>query len=273
MWRIAQDYPNSTIVYFNSFERRYYLLLSDGSSDSFDRHEVGQILNVLTQPDTFLLFDDEGEEQPPIVNAPTIVVSSSDERQYTNWQKARKLRRYMPAWSLDEILLAHKHIPLYGLVTDVEERFRIVGGVPRFVLDFTVTLEMIEFNAASWIAGCDLDAVLGAANGGFDGGGATGRTAKLINLVASAPAFDQLSRVEWMSSHIASGVVSHYFKNHQAKVVSFLRAASESPRLGVIFGAAFESYAHLCLAQGGPGAFDVRQLGPARGAPSTGDRI
>ena len=213
MWRLAQDYPQSNIVYFNSVEQCYYLLLGDGTSDSVV--DPGHLTSLLTQPDTFLLFDAAGKEHPPIANARTIVVSSPDERQYKQWQKARKLCRYMPAWTLDEIMLAHKHIPLYGLVTDVEERFRIVGGVPRFVLDNTVALKKIKFDAAAWINACDLDAVLSAINGGFAcGGGEQVVTAKLINLVANSPAYDELLRVEWMSSYIASGVVAHYFKDH-----------------------------------------------------------
>ena len=260
MWRLAEDYPKSRIVYFNSVDESYYLLLSDGTSDSIvDRHHLN---TLLTQPDTFLLFDAEGKEYPPIVNAPTIIVSSDDERQCRQWEKSYKFRRYMPAWTLDEIMLAYKHIPLYGLTEiDVRERFRIIGGVPRFVFDDTVRVKRIMSYVAGWIGVCHLQAILGASYGGFRGDitrDQTIVTANLINLVPNSPAYDELLRVEWMSPYIASTAVTHYYQRDQAQLVSFLRTASESDRLAPIFDDAFKAYAHLYLAQGG--VFTVRPL-------------
>ncbi|XP_064397367.1 uncharacterized protein LOC135344162 [Halichondria panicea] len=82
---------------------------------------------------TLFLYDcsTNGKEPTLLSNAITIVYTSPRESNYKNFQKQKKPLKclYMPTWTVDEL----KKIAPVDM--DVSDRFRVWGGIPRYILD------------------------------------------------------------------------------------------------------------------------------------------
>ncbi|KAJ3047588.1 hypothetical protein HDU99_009448, partial [Rhizoclosmatium hyalinum] len=93
------------------------------------------IIPLLDIPTTWYLTDTL-TPCPGEVNAVTILVSSPARKHYSTFLTfgATDSLRCLPVWSLDELQKAAALFPKLN-PTDVEARYSVIGGIPRFVLE------------------------------------------------------------------------------------------------------------------------------------------
>jgi hypothetical protein len=97
-------------------------------------------LDVLRNPDTFLLVDPSGKasgyEPPVTVAAATLIAASSNPVHYQQFVKNPRSRTmYMANWTPDELLAVRKYISTILSEEDVLQRFDEVGGIVRHVFN------------------------------------------------------------------------------------------------------------------------------------------
>jgi hypothetical protein len=145
-------------------------------------------VRYLIDPSTFYIVDPGASRKNCLPNtsfaARTIIVSSSDD--YECWGRSHLERRtgnvdgqfmMFPMWDLEELLMARPYLQRTVLTDqDVEERFRQVGGIPRYVFadeeDLLFTLQNQKYAIASLTAK-DVERIFGGnmdAVGSFDHG-------------------------------------------------------------------------------------------------------
>ena len=138
LWRLANIKSTKTVILHRQMNhRRIYVFQNDGCwIVSYD----ADIQMLLTDPDTWYLTD-ALLTPPASVEAVTILVSSPAEKYYSDFLKYSSTAplHYLPTWSLEELKrVAHVYSKS---PEEVEKRFDMIGGVPRYVLEKDVNLE------------------------------------------------------------------------------------------------------------------------------------
>ena len=138
LWRLANmGVKGAVILHRRADLGLIYVFQKDGGWIALDRKDI---LLFLIEPSTWYLTD---SLLLPVggAKAITIVVSSPAEKYYSKFLECSHVAplHYLPIWSLDELKLV---APLYNKSEDVvKERFRLIGGLPRFVLETNVNLD------------------------------------------------------------------------------------------------------------------------------------
>ena len=138
LWRLANMKVEGTVILHRRADLGLiYVFQKDGGWIALDRKDI---LLLLIEPSTWYLTD---SLLSPVDGAKgvTIVVSSPAEKHYSKFLECSHVAplHYLPIWSLDELRLV---APLYNKSEDVvKERFRLIGGLPRFVLKTNMNLE------------------------------------------------------------------------------------------------------------------------------------
>ena len=95
--------------------------------------EYADIIDLLQSSNTWYIADTLST--PPASVAAVTVLVASAKQEYNTFLKyaATDSLRFLPVWSLEELIQA---APLYGLIKEeVETRYGLVGGIPRYVLE------------------------------------------------------------------------------------------------------------------------------------------
>ena len=138
LWRLANmEVKGAVILHRRADLGLIYVFQKDGGWIALDSKDI---LLLLIEPSTWYLTD---SLLLPVggAKAVTIVVSSPAEKYYSKFLECSHVAplHYLPIWSLDELKLV---APLYNKSEDVvKERFRLIGGLPRFVLETDMNLD------------------------------------------------------------------------------------------------------------------------------------
>jgi hypothetical protein len=100
---------------------------------------LGDVEWLLENPATWYLTD-ALLQSPEEAKAVTIMVSSPSEKYYSEFLKYSHVAplHYLPVWSLDELKFV---APSYQRgIEEVEERYDVIGGLSRYVLEKKVDL-------------------------------------------------------------------------------------------------------------------------------------
>ena len=138
LWRLANIESTKTVILHRQMNHKRIYVFQNGGC--WIVSSGADIQMFLTDPDTWYLTD-ALLTPPDSVEAVTILVSSPAEKYYSDFLKYSSTSplHYLPTWSLDELKrVAHVYSKS---PEEVEKRFNMIGGVPRYVLEKDVNLE------------------------------------------------------------------------------------------------------------------------------------
>ena len=131
LWRLANEKGAKTVVLCRESDNgRIYVFQNDGC---WRTHEFWDVEKFLEDPSSWYLTDST-ESRPAVVDATTIWVVPFRSR-LRMWLKYNHCSSpyYLPVWSLEELemtaFLYSRDLQL------VKERYTLIGGIPRFVLE------------------------------------------------------------------------------------------------------------------------------------------
>ena len=138
MWRLAHEETTKTVILHRQMNSKHiYGFQNDKCWVVPSSTDIGVFLN---DPNNWYLADTL-EPPPDAVNAVTILVASPARRHYETFSRYLNAAplRYFPVWSLEELKLV---APFYSReLKDIEKRYYMIGGVPRYVLEKNHDLE------------------------------------------------------------------------------------------------------------------------------------
>ncbi len=186
----------------------------------------------------------------------TIVLSSPNPEHYNQWQSSsRALKFYMPSWSKDEINAVVPHIwrqPV-NAADKWSERFRLHGGIPRFVFDVSQTDEDLkEELVENSIKACMLTKVLSAIKSGKYAGKESLRLLHYVITIREDKLLNyRKATLDFVSDFIAEEFVKEQEHRQVSDIISFLNQAAGNPEVSGLRGKVFELHAHHVLPRGG----------------------
>jgi ABC-type cobalamin/Fe3+-siderophores transport system ATPase subunit len=130
LWRLARTQENEMIILHRACDAKQIFVFTKG--DCYSTTGLHTIQHMLYEPTTWYLTDTLSPP-PGQYLATTILVASPDRRHYSEFLKHTLgvHLHYLPVWTLDELLIL---APKYSLSKAVVlERFRMIGGIPRFI--------------------------------------------------------------------------------------------------------------------------------------------
>jgi hypothetical protein len=135
MWRLSKfEKPPTVILRRQNDGSRIYVFQKDECWTTMKPYDISSLLQDAT---VWYLTDSLLEPPGEIIKATTILVSSPARRHYRKFidYSCTAPLHYLPVWTVDELVTASKE---FGMTHDeVEERYYLIGGVPRFVLEKT----------------------------------------------------------------------------------------------------------------------------------------
>lgn len=147
---------------------------------------------------TIYLFDPWGKggqaREPSSSQAFTIVCSSPNQAHFQQFLKDVRTRMIAPVWTIEELRVVRSHMERSGEEVppeaELEVRYNIVGGIPRYVLDPKVSKEMLKNTVTQALAQIPADGLYQLHCANADGSTAIARLShKLLELKAT-PTFD-----------------------------------------------------------------------------------
>ena len=210
-----------------------------GDSGSIQRYS--RFLN----DETTWYLTDTLEPPPGQVEAITILVASPARRHYETFSRYLNTAplHYFPVWSLEELKLV---APFYSReLKDIEKRYYMIGGVPRYLLEKNYDLEPTIRGAVGRLAIEKLPLI------------ASGSVSKedqvshlIVQFVVNTSSY--LDFTLRMASQYATQMAMVLFVQYEEeKVKQFIRWGSPLPALATLQGEFFEAYAHQKLCKGG----------------------
>ena len=267
MYELRRRYGSEVDVVYQS-ERSKCQYLFEGSGEvrsvktahgSFDKH--------MARPSTVYMVDGAGVEE---VKAPTFVFCSPDKKKnYGEYRKGTGVDlRYLPVWSLQQLLVARQLFYQHVSVDRVRELYAMWGGVPRVVLE--------KANDESYQCNDMLKAFdkyprfndILASVGALDAPDAF--SSKILHFAVAADSIH--NHVVFASQWVADTLVSRAGQQAEAEIRNFLAAQEHNRQAAGMRGQVFECFAHKQLQRGGK--FTVRDLsdnGHAAAAEETWD--
>lgn len=274
LYRLHQDYPAATILYVDhKRQEEVKAILLPGTGAAAAVQQGSMFPAALADLSNFAIFDQGSRSTAPAnLNAKAIVLSSLDNRHFKDFRGVYPIYAVMPSWDKDECLEAHTMLFAAGglapdpILNDWEERFDALGGVPRWVFDRTGTASEVvgrfdaEFPAAQHIRTLLETRTAGAIS--------AEKASRLVTYEVDEegkpsqhppllPTFHETAW-RWVSDRVGAKAMQTIFERDQADAAQLLFGLSSGDERSS-FGAAFESWAHLQLANGGK--FRVRPVG------------
>jgi hypothetical protein len=255
LYRLQIAYPASSFVYidFKKPNQRCMVFSPQGVRQSM---EVSQ--DVTDSPQNFLIFDMGGKEPQSVpssyLGAQVIVLSSANSAHFDTFLREFKNMLVMKTWSKDEIDEARALMYNGPELNDYRERYRDLGGVPRWVFDRDHShAELVTQFRGEMPSADDVIKLLELKDFtkiNIDKG------ARLITYEVDTDL--HVTQIRWVSDRIGQRTMEILTHASERRTSDLLRQLSENPAAGGAFGIAFEVFAHLKLAEGGP--FDIRPL-------------
>ena len=233
-----------------------YYIQHDGQCQRLD--------HAFWAPDLFCLFDAKDKKDEHLSTFPyercAFVLSTSPRREMVNDFKKppRPLVFYMPLWTETEL---ESIAPFFATVIDWRERFKILGGIPRHVLEDTKYEPTKLLQAACKL--CDLDDCIKII--GLDSI-ITDKSKVVHSLVhmTSAPSTEPSAlpftepSVIFASKTALAIIVENKGTEAKRKMVDLLASCEGNPLTAALCGYIFEPYALELLEKGG--TFNSHQL-------------
>ena len=152
LWRLANEEAAKTVVLCRESDNgRIYVFQNDGC---WRTHELYEAIMFLKDPSSWYLTDSP-ESRPAEVGATTIWVTSLRRRdRMVDKYIQCVLPYYLPVWTLEELKLSAF---LYSRDLQwIKERYDLIGGIPRFVLERKNDLKISVKHAISIVVMCKL---------------------------------------------------------------------------------------------------------------------
>ena len=210
--------------------------------------EIDRFLNDLN---TWYLAD-ALLSSPDGAKGTTILVSPPSEKYYSGFLKCSHVvpLHYLPIWSLDELKLM---APSYNRSEDVvKERFDMIGGLPRYVLEKDSDLEEV-FNLS--IGKLPLDELILLALGKFSGEDQIGHW--IVHFKVEPPLYTKRT-LTIASTYALNKGSEKFFALSDDSLKHFIFLSTSVPSLAFFRARALEAYGHGKLSKGGD--FLIRNL-------------
>jgi len=187
-----------------------------------------------------------------------IMVSSPKKEIIKDFVKASKCNSmYMPTWEEDEVLDCCKVLRIDK--TLVMEKFKLCGGIARWIFDSALSLAGTELMLENAIKSINTDILYhqGQAFSGHE------YTHKLVHIHTNTKQRDKFlpyttSTCFFASKYVADKCLEKLQQDHKKELFDFINNAQDITQLGGLRGTLFEMIAHTIIRQGGE--FQVREL-------------
>ncbi|KAF0683171.1 Aste57867_24764 [Aphanomyces stellatus] len=234
MWRISSMRGIRTVILHRQKDRGLiYVFEKSEKTRCWTTRDLGQIDKFLFRRDTWYLTDTLNPP-PGEVAAMTILVASPARKHYKEFLKYSSTDelRYLPVWSLDEL---KQVADLYkATAEDVQRRYCLIGGIPRYVLEK---------------AGHDLTEVIDSAVSRLN--------IEKFNLIASGALDkeDEISHIIFSSLYVTEKALDLFSNSQRNKLCEFLLNNDPASITAGLRGNLFEAYSHRVLSAGGTFAY------------------
>jgi hypothetical protein len=252
LWKLVKAGRRVLFIYHPN--NIYY----DGQGGVFELADYPSVIDhKFWNADLWCLFDAKSKEEGHLSALPyptcTFVLSMSPRREMINDFKKPPIPQifYMPLWNEIEL---ETIAPSFPNSNDWHERFRILGGIPRHVLEVTDTNPIELLQAAC--RQCELNAcikIVGLNSAITD---KTNVEHSLVH-ITSTPPFTH-SSVSYASATALDIIVANKDAEAKHKMAELLQSSAGNPLTASLCGYIFEPYAIELLEKGGD--FTCRQL-------------
>ena len=203
------------------------------------------------------LFDAKHKTEVDLAKIPyefcTIVLSTSPRRDMVNDFKKPPVPQYfyMPVWTETEL---EKIAPTFSNATEWRDRFKILGGIPRYVLeDMTLNPKTIIEDACS---SCSLDECIKKIGINSSINDKSKVIHSLIHMTSTTPFTE--SSVCYASQAVLNTIIEKKRTEAKRRMEELLASCEGNPLTASLCGYIFEPYVLELLEQGG--TFSCRQL-------------
>jgi hypothetical protein len=252
LYKLVKDKKRVLFIYYP------HIIYFDGQGGVFDLDEIPHLrLHSFWTDTLWCLFDAKGKQESDLHKCSydmcSFVLSTSPRREMVNeFKKSGPLQVfYMPPWTEDELT---RIAPLYPGATDWRQRFQILGGIPRTVMERRTNSPTDILEAAC--TDCSLDDCIKKV------GIESTLTEKskvihsLIHITSTHPFTN--SSVCYASQAALDIIVRNKGKEAKEKMEGLLASCEGNPLTASLCGYIFEPYAIEKLVQGGN--FTCRKL-------------
>lgn len=133
LWRLSKINTTKTVIlHRQADEGKIFIFQGNRCWTTCDEEDISELLSDKT---AWYLTDDLLDPPEEIVKATTILVSSPDHKHYKEFLRCSNTAplHYLPVWCITELRIARK---MYSRSQkQLENRYLLYGGIPRFVLE------------------------------------------------------------------------------------------------------------------------------------------
>jgi hypothetical protein len=241
LWRLANmEAPKTVILRRQMNHESIYVFQNDGCWIASSNADIRMFLN---DPTTWYLTDDL-QPPPNVVKAITILVSSPMKKYYSKFLEYSSvpLLHYLPTWSLEEL---KRVADVYSIpLEEVENRFNLIGGIPRYVLEKNVDLEEHIKKA---IRKMSLHRLIPIALGEGALDDQIGH--QIVHFKVEPPCYTQFSMI-MASEYVKNKVLEKYIGSRKEELKHFFAMCKRMTFMTSVCGNLFEAYAHGKLSVG-----------------------
>ena len=243
LWRLANMETTKTVIIHRKFERGgIYVFQNSGCWETFNYSDVA---GLLKDDSTYTWYlTDTLEPSPARVKAVTILVSSPSEKYYSEFLEDSSVPplHYLPVWSLEELKLTAESYSKSP--EEVEKRFNMIGGIPRYVLEKDMDLEaMIDEKIGKLLSNNILQLPT------FERAQENEISHRLVHFKVEPPCYTKYELV--MASQYVREKYSEVREDRQEQLVrSFVSLFEDVSLVAASIGNMFEGYAHRQLSAG-----------------------
>ena len=249
LWRLANIKSTETVILHRQCDSgRIHVFQNDGC---WIAHTLTEVDGFLSDSTTWYLADTLSDP-PGERNAATVLVSSPARKHYSTFLKHLPIPplHYLPLWSLEELKLVASS---YGRKPEiVEERFKKIGGVARFVLEEERELDEMIKEAVGILALNRLfSIVLGEVSKEEE------ISYRIVHFEVKPPYYTKHILV-MASDYVLEKALRHFLSSGENDVKQFILWSDGVPSLASLRGIVFENYVHKKLSK--EREFSVRSL-------------
>jgi hypothetical protein len=241
LWRLANMETTKMVILHRQMNHEWiYVFRNDGCWKICNPDYIGE---VLRDPTAWYLTD-ALEPPPNVVKAITILVTSPAKKYYSKFLEYSYVLplHYLPIWSIEELKLAaksHSKSP-----EEVEKRFNMIGGIPRYVLEKNEDLEELIRTA---IGGMSLHRLIPIALG--EGTLDDQISHHIVHFRVEPPCYTRFSMI-MASEYVKSRVLEKYTGSREEELKHFLATCKRRAFMTSVCGNLFDTCAHEKLSAG-----------------------
>jgi hypothetical protein len=242
MYRLLEDKKN--IVYQNSvFGENVFIYFSYFTKEVYITNGYSSIVPFLNDKKGTIYVCDAVK---PIIfeKGTTILVTSTRREIYKNYHKfGTSVVRYMPVWTLEELMKL-------STFEEINESFRIIGGIPRQILEKDTKHLKIDLESAIFDIVIDKLAE-------YDG--STDEAEDVRSLLLHIIVDDDYEKkyITFASKYIKDKLYDKFVRHNLRKFGDTIKSFADRPG-GSLLGELFENYIHKILPRGH--TFEIKEL-------------